>query len=50
MWFVVYRIWSTNWFQDKENEIKKFLQFLIQKNYISSTKKWNYEVLNYLKK
>ena len=25
--FIVYRIWSTNWFQDKESEIKKFLRF-----------------------
>lgn len=26
--FVVYRIWSTNWFQDKEGEINKLLRFV----------------------
>ena len=26
--FSVYRIWSTNWFQDKETEIRKFLSFV----------------------
>lgn len=28
MGFIIYRIWSTNWFQDKEREIQKFLQFV----------------------
>ncbi|MFA6896870.1 MAG: AAA domain-containing protein [Patescibacteria group bacterium] len=28
MGFIVYRIWSTNWFQDKEGEIKKLLRFV----------------------
>lgn len=28
MGFIVYRIWSTNWFQDKETEIKKLLDFV----------------------
>lgn len=28
MGFIVYRIWSTNWFQDKENEMQKFLHFI----------------------
>jgi len=28
MGFVVYRIWSTNWFQDKEKEMKKLLKFI----------------------
>lgn len=28
MWFIVYRIWSTNWFQDKEYEMQKFLNFV----------------------
>jgi superfamily I DNA and/or RNA helicase len=28
MGFVVYRIWSTNWFQDKEGEMKKLLRFV----------------------
>ena len=28
MGFIVYRIWSTNWFQDKEREMQKFLQFV----------------------
>ena len=27
MGFIVYRIWSTNWFLDKEREIQKFLKF-----------------------
>lgn len=27
MGFIVYRIWSTNWFQDKENEMQKFIHF-----------------------
>jgi very-short-patch-repair endonuclease len=30
MWYVVYRIWSTNWFQDKDIEIRKFLDFVEQ--------------------
>jgi len=28
MGFVVYRIWSTNWFQDKEIEMKKLVKFV----------------------
>ncbi|MBP9812052.1 DUF559 domain-containing protein [Candidatus Gracilibacteria bacterium] len=28
MGFIIYRIWSTNWFQDKENEMQKLLQFI----------------------
>lgn len=28
MGFIVYRIWSTNWFQDKESEMKKLLRFI----------------------
>jgi len=28
MGFIVYRIWSTSWFQDKEREMQKFLQFI----------------------
>jgi superfamily I DNA and/or RNA helicase/very-short-patch-repair endonuclease len=28
MGFIVYRIWSTNWFQDKEREMQKFLNFI----------------------
>jgi len=28
MGFVVYRIWSTNWFQDKEVEMQKLLKFI----------------------
>lgn len=28
MGFIVYRIWSTNWFQDKEIEMKKLLGFI----------------------
>lgn len=28
MGFIVYRIWSTNWFRDKDREMKKFLQFI----------------------
>lgn len=27
MGFIVYRIWSTNWFQDKETEMQKFIHF-----------------------
>ena len=26
--YIVYRIWSTNWFQDKEREMQKFLRFI----------------------
>lgn len=33
MWFIVYRIWSTNWFQDNEYEMQKFLNFV---NYIEN--------------
>ena len=28
MGFIVYRIWSTNWFQDKENEMKKIARLI----------------------
>jgi superfamily I DNA and/or RNA helicase/very-short-patch-repair endonuclease len=28
MGFIVYRIWSTNWFQDKVNEMQKLLAFI----------------------
>lgn len=28
--YIVYRIWSTNWFQNKENEIKKFQSFILK--------------------
>lgn len=28
MGYVVYRIWSTNWFQDKETEMSKLLEFI----------------------
>jgi superfamily I DNA and/or RNA helicase/very-short-patch-repair endonuclease len=28
MGFLVYNIWSSNWFQDKEQEIKKLLQYI----------------------
>jgi len=28
MGFIIYRIWSTNWFQNKEREMEKFLQFV----------------------
>lgn len=28
MGFIVYRIWSTNWFRDKEGEIKKLVRFI----------------------
>lgn len=28
MGYIVYRIWSTNWFQNKEKEMKQFLLFL----------------------
>jgi len=28
MGFIIYRIWSTNWFQDKEREMQRFLQFV----------------------
>ncbi|MEI6326813.1 MAG: AAA domain-containing protein [Candidatus Roizmanbacteria bacterium] len=32
MGFVIYRIWSTNWFQDKEVEMKKLNQFIGELN------------------
>jgi very-short-patch-repair endonuclease len=28
MGFLVYRIWSTNWFQNKELEMRKFLAYV----------------------
>ncbi len=36
---IFYRIWSTNWFRDKESEIKRFLDF-----YGSRTGEQEYQV------